>query len=197
MEDKRIIAAFSQDKEGAFNELYKKYRKPLFAYAYSILKNVEDAEDVVQERFLYLLDRPASALATIQDLRSYLYKTIYHACLHIIRDAGTAAKRTERYNHYLASWHRNQSADIEKVLEAADRNAVLTPMLGKLGRQCRRAMELVYLEGESYIAAAQKMGISKDSLKTHLSLGKAYFRKRIDALSKLTVLMLFATTFHM
>lgn len=191
MEDKRIIETFSHDRQIAFNELYAKYRKPLFAYAYSILKNVEDAEDVVQDRFLYLLDRPVSTWATIEDLRSYLFRTIYYACLHVIRDSGTVSKKDAVYKYYISSWHRNETAEVEKTLEMEDKSAVIQPMLSKLGKQCRRAIELVYLEGESYMDAANKMGISKDSLKTHLSLGKAYFRKRIDTLINLTIIITF------
>lgn len=192
MENKRIIETFSHDPQSAFNEVYAKYRRPLFAYAYSILKNVEDAEDLVQDRFLYLLDRPASAWTKIGDLRSYLFRTIYYACLHVIRDSGTVSKKDAVYKYYIASWHRNETADIEKMLAMEDRSTLITPMLAKLGKQCRRALELVYLDGESYMEAANKMGISKDSLKTHLSLGKAYFRKRIDTLINLTIAVMCA-----
>lgn len=190
MEDKRIVEALQQGEPDAFQNMYIKYRKPLFAYAYTILKDIENAEDVIQDRFLYLLNRPANFWGRITDLRSYLYKTIYNACLHVIRDSGSLAKKTSKYTYHITSRHINEGAEIEWQMEQEDRSAVLQPMLNKLGKQCRRAIELVYLDGESYLDAAKKMGISKDSIKTHLSIGKAYFRKRIDTLTNLCVVVL-------
>jgi DNA-directed RNA polymerase specialized sigma24 family protein len=71
------------------------------------------------------------------------------------------------------------------------RSRIMTPLLSNLGRQCRRALELVYMEDKSYVEAGRIMGVSKESIKTHLSIGKSYFRKKIDTLINLAALVCF------
>ncbi len=46
------------DDEGKsqFEELYLKYRQDIYSVAYSILHNVEDAEDAVQQAFFKIAD---------------------------------------------------------------------------------------------------------------------------------------------
>ena len=41
-----------------FEELYKKYKARMYKYAYSILHNKEDAEDVVHQAFLTIANIP-------------------------------------------------------------------------------------------------------------------------------------------
>ncbi|WWR19721.1 sigma factor [Lachnospiraceae bacterium JLR.KK009] len=50
-----LLLESDEDKE-FFTEIYLKYRKEMFYTAYNILHNPSDAEDIVHETFLSLID---------------------------------------------------------------------------------------------------------------------------------------------
>lgn len=54
----QIFVNLKENREKSFNELYKKYGKLIYAISFSILKNKENSEDIVQIVFtkLYKLD---------------------------------------------------------------------------------------------------------------------------------------------
>jgi RNA polymerase sigma factor (sigma-70 family) len=188
MDDKRIIAEMKKGNPVAFNSLYEKYYKPLFSFAYTKMGNVQDAEDIVQERFLVLLTNE-SIWSRITDLRPYLYRMVNNACLHELSSHESKSKKEQLYGQYLTTGHENELPEILQQMNDESRISIMTPLLSNLGRQCRRALELVYMEDKSYIEAGKIMGVSKESIKTHLSIGKSYFRKRIDTLINLAALV--------
>lgn len=188
MDDKCIIAEMKKGNTAAFNHLYDKYYKPLFAFAYTKMGNIQDAEDIVQERFLVLLTNEG-IWARITDLRPYLYRMVNNACLHELSAHESKSKKEQLYGQYLLTGHENELPEVLRQMNEESRSRVMTPLLSNLGRQCRRALELVYMEDKSYVEAGKIMGVSKESIKTHLSIGKSYFRKRIDTLINLAALV--------
>lgn len=189
MDDKCIIAEMKKGNTTvAFNNLYEKYYKPLFSFAYTKMGNIQDAEDIVQERFVVLLTNEG-IWTRITDLRPYLYRMVNNACIHALSSHESKTKKEQLYGQYLSTGHENELPAILKRMNEESRTSIMTPLLSNLGRQCRRAIELVYMEDKSYIEAGKIMGVSKESIKTHLSIGKSYFRKRIDSLINLSALV--------
>lgn len=190
MDDKCIIAEMKKGNTAAFNSLYEKYYKPLFTFAYTKMGNIQDAEDIVQERFVVLLT-DKTLWSRITDLRPYLYRMVNNACLHALSAHESKSKKDQLYGQYLAAGHENETPEVLRQMNDQSRSRIMTPLLSNLGRQCRRAIELVYMENKSYVEAGKIMGVSKESIKTHLSIGKNYFRKRIDTLINLAALLCF------
>jgi len=190
MDDKCIIAEMKKGNTAAFNSLYEKYYKPLFAFAYAKMGNTQDAEDIVQERFLVLLTNK-SIWERVTDLRPYLYRMVNNACLHERSSYESKSKKDQLYGQYLTAGHENEPPEVLRQMNEASRSNIMRPLLSNLGRQCRRAIELVYMEDKSYVEAGRIMGVSKESIKTHLSIGKNYFRKRIDTLINLAAVVCF------
>ncbi|SMO67856.1 RNA polymerase sigma-70 factor [Melghirimyces algeriensis] len=71
--------------------LYALYKPLLFSLAYCMLGSVSDAEDMVQETFLTLEEQSSQK---IQNMKSYLCKTVTNRCIDRLR---SAQKRREVY----------------------------------------------------------------------------------------------------
>lgn len=70
---------------------YQRYGPALLRKARRVLRNEEDARDVVQNLFLDLLQRPNVPL----DL-PFLYRTLTHRCLNLLRDEKNRLRLLER-----------------------------------------------------------------------------------------------------
>lgn len=69
----------------AFDELMKKYQRPVFNMAYRFLGNVEDAEEIAQEVFLQLY-KAAPNYRPISKFLTYLLTVTKNLCFNWVRD---------------------------------------------------------------------------------------------------------------
>src|SRR5688572_28749412 len=83
-------------------ESYRRYGTALLRKARRMLRNEEDARDVVQGLFLDLLQTkscsradPRASTQPSEDL-PYLYRMLTHRCLNMLRDQKTRARLLER-----------------------------------------------------------------------------------------------------
>ena len=74
------------DDKNLFEDLYLKYRQSMYTIAYSILNNIEDAEDAVQISLLNLA-RQMDRVPTENDqvLKAYIFTTVRNAALSMLR----------------------------------------------------------------------------------------------------------------
>lgn len=89
----RMVA--HENNQTAFEEMHKMYFAGLLSFAVSILKDRHLAEEVIGDVFVNLWTN-RKTLPTVNNLSSYLYIAVKHACLNTIksRSFNEAAKRT-------------------------------------------------------------------------------------------------------
>lgn len=79
-----IFDNLKQNKEKSFNELYEKYNKLIYCIAFSILKNKENSEDIVQIVFTKIYKLEKEKLPTSNEA-SWLYSLTKNEALNYIR----------------------------------------------------------------------------------------------------------------
>lgn len=85
--DTELIAAFNRGDPGAFDVLYRRYRDWIVNVAYRFSGHAEDAHDVLQETFAYLL-RKCPRLELSGRLTTFLYPAVKHLALATRRKRG-------------------------------------------------------------------------------------------------------------
>lgn len=72
-----------------FTDLYNRYHRQMYGYALSMMKDPQDAEDVVQQVFLRLWSfRDNVRKVNPAKLRSYLNITVRNSCIVLLKSAG-------------------------------------------------------------------------------------------------------------
>ena len=94
------------NKKAKMEQLYYLYESAVYAIAYSILNNVEQAEDVTQDTFLKIY----SYLDDIEEVGYELKMTEIADILG--KDSATIRKQMERARKYLAEKLENVTEDI-------------------------------------------------------------------------------------
>ncbi len=100
------VQAFQNGEERGYDFFFRQYFTALSFFANKILKNENDAKDVVQDCFVRLWSGHAT-MNKPSAIKSFLYTTVRNASFNFLRDKKGAARR---------------EAEIQQVAEIADEN---------------------------------------------------------------------------
>lgn len=165
----------SLDEPALFQILVEKYQEPLFRAAWRVVRNREEAEDIVQEAFVKMY-KNADKFQKLEgiEFKSWAYKiTINNAITHYRK-----LKRGEILveDDALFDMPGDEHADIRFAL-AADAKTAVTSTLGKMPDHLCLVLKRYYLEDKSYKTIAAEEHISIPTLKMRLFRAKRLFRK--------------------
>jgi RNA polymerase sigma-70 factor (ECF subfamily) len=82
--DEEIMMEYKAGDINALEEIFQRYKKPMLNYAFKILNNYADAEDVVGEVF-YVLTSEKNNYAPQAKFSTWLYTIAHNLCIDRIR----------------------------------------------------------------------------------------------------------------
>ena len=185
--EQELLARLRLHEETAFTEFFETHADRVYRVAYGLLKQTEDAEEVVQATFLsafQAIDRfePHARMST------WLYRIAYNHALMLIRRGATVEPLLEEDDApaiptQLVNW--SFLPDQEALREEAQE--VLRAAINDLPLGLRAAFLLRDLEGLSTTECAHIQGITEGTCKVRLHRARlrlreqlsTYFRERI------------------
>jgi RNA polymerase sigma-70 factor (ECF subfamily) len=179
-DDTALVHAVADGDEQALAELYRRHAAGVFSVAVRILRQGEQAEDVVQDLFVRLWDNPELFDPTRGSLRSFLLLQARTRSLDVLRAEG-ARRRRERADGVaelvldLTADPENETLNGAAVGEVRAAISVLTPTE-------REAIELAFFGGLTYREVAQVLGAPEGTVKSRIRLGLQRMRRTLSAL---------------
>ena len=170
MEKELIKNALKGDKE-AIAELVTKYQDWIYGWAFKIVKNAEDAADIVQEVSLKIL----TALSTLQEqskLTQWIYRITYHISLNWLR----LTKKTILLNDIEINDNFKPDLPLEKEEDVSRLNEALK----ELPRPYQLIIALYYFDEHSYQEIAEILKIPIGTVKTQLYRAKEILREKLE-----------------
>lgn len=162
-----------------FEQIYKDHLHVLCLAAFRILRDKEKANDCVQELFLELWEKgKIEALAETKDAGAYLYTCIRHKCFHVLQAEN---KRARDMQEMIILQDAFEEQDGRR--EYAQDNLIMTAT-GDMPSQPYKAFRLHVIEGKKRSEVAKAMGISINTVKTHLKTAFRIARNNIVKISK-------------
>jgi RNA polymerase sigma-70 factor (ECF subfamily) len=162
-------------------QLYEQFRRPIFTYAYRLLGNQEDADDVTQEVFV----RACASWDNLYDhkkLSAWLYRLATNLCVDNLR------RRKRRFGWLSNIFTRDKQsgepiesqelayflADTGGIPEVAERE-IIRMAIENLPIELAAALVLNAAQGISYQEVAEIVGISPQAAATRISRAKKKF----------------------
>lgn len=175
LSDLQLIKQIKAGDNNALGELFKRHRTTLILKARTMLNSKEEAEDMVNDLFLYLQSRGKDLNITIS-VRAYLHKAVRYRCLkkHML---------TQREKEFLTEYQTQITSHEPAIdrIESAEQRQQVHRAVGKLPYQMKKAVELRHFEEKERKDVASEMNIELATLAKYL-LGA---RKRLAQLSQL------------
>lgn len=152
-----------------FQEIVNLYYAQLCAYSVQFTDSPSDTEDIVQDVLLKFWEDKKYLLAK-DSLRGYIFRSVRNASIDYIRKNKQYIFQSLEEAAYLAD-DKMGMADLEL------QHQNLHALLNQLPKQEHRALISVVVENKKYKEIADEMGISVNTLKTHLSRAMKFLRK--------------------
>ncbi len=165
--DAALVVAIGRYRQDALAEAYRRHGGAVFGLARRLLGDPHRAEEVTQEVFLRLWDRPDRYDAERGSLRSFLLVTCHGRAVDLLRADGSRREREDRTAQQAAG----EPYDLEReVWDMALADSV-RDALGELPEPERRAIELAYYGGRTYREVAELLDAPEGTVKSRIRSG--------------------------
>ncbi len=185
-EDRGLIAKAQQGDAGAFRSLVERHQRRAFTVALSLVRDENDARELVQDAFL----RVYKGLGSFQGSSSFftwLYRIVTNLAIDLMRKPGRKRvdidearfapdEATEAEFPLLSRLEGSDPADIIRRREIAAR---LHTALADLPPYHRGVVVMREIEGLSYEEMAQAMGVSKGTIMSRLFHARQKLQKAL------------------
>jgi RNA polymerase sigma-70 factor (ECF subfamily) len=178
--DEELVARSKAGDIDSFNQLVKRWERPIFALAYRTLGREEDARDVTQETFL----RAFRALAGFKGdakFSSWLYRITLNLCRDWIRKE----RRTpvvavpEGVDVEQLAADRAPAESIEDLAARAELSREVAKAMKHLPNEQRQAIILKEYHGLTFQEIADLMKCPLSTVKTRVYQGLSTLRKQL------------------
>ena len=158
-----LCRRLSAGDERAFREVFDRFHRKIYQFAFSFLKSKERSEEIVQDTFLsFWLYR------TKIDAEQPIAPFLFTIARRTLTDAWRKAATSERFREQLRHVADLSSNDTEDEVFKNDLERITQGALRKLSDQQHEVFALSRYEGLSYDEIAERMHISKNTVKYHL-----------------------------
>lgn len=158
-----------------FQHVFHTWYGKLHRYAYTILKDQDEASDAIQAVFSRLWEK-MDELESGEELGPYLYRAVHNHCLNHIRKEGNGRK----YAAWLAHSSKGSSAnDAGGKLATAELSARIGEALDSLPPQCRLIFTLSREQGKKYAEIAETLSLSVKTVETQMSKALRILREKL------------------
>lgn len=170
-----LLDKLAADDELAFELIYKHHICGVTAFLNKFLKSSQLADDIAQEIFIKIWE-DRSKMQRVQSLKAYLYITARNRALNILK---STSKSLSVMSEILRHYRRSQNETENSMLDY-DYRQFLLRIIEKLPSRSREVFQLCRDQGKSYEEVAEILGISTNSVKSHMVLSMKRLKASVE-----------------
>jgi RNA polymerase sigma-70 factor, ECF subfamily len=185
--DAELILKIRAGDVRSFERVFNLYAENLVRYAATIVKNSDDAEDIVQQLFVAIWDKKGIPDVT-GSLKSYLYRSVYNSSLNKLKQV----KVRESYAADTTYVSSGLTAAASNTLEHKETAKRIEAAIEELPEQCKLIFKMSRLEQLKYQEIADQLGLSVKTVEAQMGKALKHMRMRLkDYLPTIIIYLLF------
>jgi len=163
-----------EQREERFRDLVHRQSRFVFRIAYAVLRNVQDAEDVVQEVFLKLFR--SGAWEEMRDERALLARTAWRMAVDRLPDRSRKYISDDEVGEPVCS-----RPGPEQIAAGSDAVMLVHKLMDAMPEEFRQPLALAAGDEMSSKEIAAVMGIPEGTVRTRLMRGREILREKLAA----------------
>ena len=174
LSDEELAANCQQGSLSSFEELYRRYQRPILAYIYQICRDYEEAACIAQDVFLKVFEK-VDRFDTNRKFSTWFYTIARNASIDFLQSRRRRAMvtftdidRSDGDNTILAV-SEGDAPPVEERLSSDEASGLLGEALADLPQIYREIIELVVFQDRSYEEASEILGgVSLGTLRSRM-----------------------------
>jgi RNA polymerase sigma-70 factor (family 1) len=173
--DLQLAALLRRGDRSAYTEIFERYSRVMYVYAKNLVRNKDEAEDLVQDVFASLWDK-SSNLELKGPLSSYLYSAVRYRFINLV-----AKKRVRTdYAQTLQTLIDEGDYSTDSYLNEKELVALIEKEVAKLPEKMRKVFELSRNSGLSHNQIAIRLNLSEKTVKNHINHALKILRGKFE-----------------
>ena len=180
-----LTRLFMSGDDAAFREIYLRYDKPLYLYAYHKLGNKEESRDILHHVFAWLLNN-RTQLDLKTTLSGYLYRSVLNKIYNMYKHNEVLRKYLEEGNGYLDIETRGS----DYLIRERDIMAMIEREISAMPPGMRAIYEL---KSKKYLTAkeiAAELGLAESTVNTQLKRAMKHLKLNLKIFLLLVPILL-------
>lgn len=185
-----LVNKVASGDEKAFRKLYDHFWSKIYSVAFTLTKSAELSEEIVQDVFIKIWLKKEQ-LSAINKFEDYLFIVARNHIYNQLR------KKTcdQSYTEYLEKYFQKMAVSPEQEMLFKETNQLINKALKQLPTRQREVYQLSRNEGFNNAAIAIKLGISKLTVKCHMTKALQFIRHYLQPYHSKFLLLIFSEYF--
>ena len=178
MQKNQLVLSMHNGNQQAYAQLYNYLFPQLHGYANRIIKNEEDATEIVQELFIKIWERRCD-FPNFPMLKSFMYKSAHNTCINYIYRQQYQHKiihklKYEKQHTYIIEPYNDSEIERTNKLQQCKK------VINTLPDKCREIMELYFDEGLPSKTIAKQLNKSVHTIRNQKLRGIDLVKRRMQ-----------------
>jgi RNA polymerase sigma-70 factor (ECF subfamily) len=182
--DRDLVERIGRGDEEAFRGLFARYAPTARALAARVVRQSHLAEEIVQEAFLALWRHPEGYDDARGSVRSWLMGMVHHRAVDLIRREESQRRRAEASAREPLREEADHAEEVVEQLGLPEERRRVRDALGGLPQEQRAVLTMMYFDGLSQSAIAERTGLPLGTVKSRTLLGMRRLRAALEGLER-------------
>ena len=175
----QLMTRIQRSEEGAFQELFDKFRGRIYRTALRILKEEESAWDALQETFIHVF-RAGRCFRGDSKLGTWINRITVNVCLEMIRKNKKYRNQTDGDISEDVNLEDREAHTPEETFSTQEIRDRVQLSLGQLSQRHQSVVRLHDLEGFTIREIALQLGVAEGTIKSRLFYGRQELKKILE-----------------
>jgi RNA polymerase sigma-70 factor (ECF subfamily) len=185
IKDSDLIKALKEGDSKAYTFLVNKYHHKLCVYVFSLTKDNDLAEDIVQNVFMAIWNKKHKLKEEFV-IKSYLYKSVYNEFIDQYRKVKSVLPLEKKHFDALSSIVEDEDENsLEKLIKLVKKE------IENLPPKCKQTFLLSKQDGLTNIEIAEFLNVSIKSVEAHMTKAFSILRKTLGDKMNSVLFLLF------
>lgn len=180
-----FVTGLRNSDELVFEKVFKDYYEVLCNYANTIICNIEEAEEIVQNTYLTIWDKREN-VDIHTSIKAYLYKAVYNNCLNWVKHNRVRQKHVEAARHQTDLYNDDSS----EHLLGRELDQQIDLAINSIPDKCRTVFKLSRFENMTYSEIADHLSLSVKTVENHMVKALKILREELKDYLPLFLLLL-------
>jgi RNA polymerase sigma-70 factor (family 1) len=172
--EQEYITGLHTGDEVVFETVFKDYYERLCNYANSMIYDMDEAEEMVQNTYLTLWEKREN-IDIHTSVKSYLYKAVYNNCMNWMKHYKVRLEHSEDSKYQTESFVDDPSQQL--LSEELERQINIA--INDMPNQCRTVFKLSRFENLTYSEIAEQLNLSVKTVENHMAKALKLLREKL------------------